>query len=455
MSTKSTARPSVWRLLAAIALAAALPRPADANGRYPQSVSVHFQPGNSQRIVVGATFGMLLSEDDGATWRWTCEQNIGYGGIFDPTYEVSAQGTLYATTFDGLSISHDNGCTWKYADGGLTGHWASDVQIGKDGAVWVTTSSGGMPNDVFVSKNDGTSFQSKGLLHDRAWWKSVRVAPSDPRRIYVTGYQVAAMPLDDSGEPQPTPLFYRSDDGGDHWTDMNFSFAGESQFLLLGVSPTDPDVVFGRINGAVKDTLLRSDNGGMSWTQALTFAGDGADLVAFVIRADGQHVIAGTINFGAMASDDGGLLWHDLSPDPMIKPPRMACIGERPSDGALFTCGANWNPDKMALGRSSDGGKTWQKLMRFIEIDDELACPAGSGHVSKCAGIWQGIACQFGIGKGDAGPLTPDAAVVTPDAGTSTNHPDCGCSISFAAVLLVLPWPRRRRRGESRSPGPF
>jgi BNR/Asp-box repeat len=439
--SKQWVRLSPWRMFVAVVLAAMLPRPADANGRYPQSVSVHFQPGNAQRILVGATFGLLISDDDGATWRWTCEQNIGYGGIFDPIYEISAAGTLYATTFDGLSISRDSGCTWKYAStGGLEGLWSSDVHINaSDGAVWVTTSSGGSPNNVFVSHDDGHTFAAKGLLHDQAWWKSVRSAPSDPNRVYVTGYQVTNGQTDDGGQEQPTPLFYRSDNGGTSWTDMHFSFEGESQFFLLGVSPKNPDLVFGRVNGALKDTLLRSDNGGVSWTPVLTFAGDGADISAFTIRADGEHVIAGTINFGVKLSDDGGETWHD----PPQKP-KMACVGERPADGALFACGANWNPDKMAIGRSSDGGETWTKLMRFIDLDGELTCPAASGHVAKCAGIWQGIACQFGIGKG------PDAGVadasVEPDAGETTSHPDCGCSIGIAAVFVVWPWPRRRRR---------
>jgi photosystem II stability/assembly factor-like uncharacterized protein len=432
-----------WRALFAILLAALLPGAARANGRYPQSVSIHFQPGNSQRIVVGATFGMLLSEDDGATWRWTCEQNVGYGGIFDPTYLVSSAGTIYATTFDGLSITRDKGCTWSYAGGGLAGLWASDITLSEtDGAVWVTTSSGGVANDVFVSNNDGVSFAPAGLTHDQAWWKSVRVAPSDPMRVYVTGYQVVAPAGDDAGDSQPTPLFYRSDNGGTSWTDMAFHFGTESQFLLLGVSPTNPDVVFGRVNGALKDTLLRSTDGGISWSPVLTFDGDGADITAFTFLGDDQHIIAGTINFGVKLSEDGGDTWADPT-----KKPKMACVARRPSDGALFTCGANWNPDKMAIGRSTDGGQTWAPVMRFIDIDNELSCPAGSGHVNKCAGFWQGIACQFGIGKQDAGVGVADAAVGADASDTGPGQKsDCGCSLSFAALFVLLPWPRRRRR---------
>jgi hypothetical protein len=128
----------------------------------------------------------------------------------------------------------------------------------------------------------------------------------------------------------------------------------------------------------------------------------------------------------------------------------MACAGQRPSDGALYACGANWNPDKMALGRSSDGGETWAKQMRFVELDDELSCPAGTGHAVKCAGLWEGIAIQFGIGVPDAGPVPADATPGTEDGGDKTSpKPDCGCSLAFASVLLAAPWPRRRRRGSA------
>ncbi len=445
----SSRRISLWRALAAIALAAALPTSADANGRYPQTTSITFQPGNQQRIFVGATFGLLISEDDGASWRWTCEQNIGYGGVFDPVYAVSAPGTIYATTFDGLSISRDSGCHWSYAGGGLAGHWASDVQVTADGAIWVTTSSGGMPNDVFVSQNDGVGFTSVGLLHDRAWWKSVRVAPTDPTRVYVTGYQLADESVD-GGDGMPTPLLYRGElvAGVWAWTELPFAYEDESQFFLLAVSPIDPDVVFARVNGALRDTLLRSDNGGLSWAPVLSFDGDGADLVSFVVRQDGLHLIAGTIGYGVRVSDDGGNTWSEPT-----QQPKMACVGERsgatPRDqAALFTCGANWNPDRLAIGRSTDGGQTWQKTMRFIDLDNELACPAGDGHNDKCAGLWTGIACQFGIGKPDAG-VGPDASI-EPDAGAPPSPgPDCGCSMGLAAVLLVVPWPRRRRPPEA------
>src|ERR671939_416438 len=47
--------------------------PARANGAFPDEFSVHFPPNAPHRILIGANFGLLVSEDDGATWRYACE----------------------------------------------------------------------------------------------------------------------------------------------------------------------------------------------------------------------------------------------------------------------------------------------------------------------------------------------------------------------------------------------
>lgn len=419
-------------LAAAAVLAAATP--AAANGRFPASNSITFVPGDPQTMYLGVTFGLLGSRDGGATWRWTCEVNVGYSGTYDPVYAASPAGTLYATTYDGLSISRDGGCSFAFAGAPLAGLWISDVTVAEDGAVWAVTASGGLANDVFVSRDDGMTFGSVGLVMDRAWWKTVRVAPSDPQRVYVSGYQ-----LEEAGEGS-WPLLYRSDDGGANWTSIPVLFHTNPVLLLLGVSATDPDLLFARIDGVQADSLVRSTDGGLSFTTALTFA---AQLTAFAGRADGTTFFAGALAEGVRVSHDGGASWQTPAEQPV-----MACAGERP-DGVLFACGANWNPDRFALGRSVDG-ETWEKVFRFVELAGDLECPAASSHGVSCAPLWPAIATQFGIGVPDAGPGTPDAAPAGADGGG--DGPGCGgCAISLGLAGAVALWPRRRGR---RAPPP-
>src|SRR5512147_2334758 len=92
-------------------LIAALAQVASANGRASATSTIHFQEGAEQNIVAGMTFGVLLSHDGGTTWHWMCEDAVGYGGMWDPDYSYEPNGTVFATTFDGLRSMSD-GCTF-------------------------------------------------------------------------------------------------------------------------------------------------------------------------------------------------------------------------------------------------------------------------------------------------------------------------------------------------------
>jgi hypothetical protein len=50
-----------------------------ANGAFPDEFSIHFRPSAPHRIFVGPNFGLLVSEDDGATWRYACEPWVTEG----------------------------------------------------------------------------------------------------------------------------------------------------------------------------------------------------------------------------------------------------------------------------------------------------------------------------------------------------------------------------------------
>jgi hypothetical protein len=436
---------SVWRArrlaLSLASIVGLWPSVAAANGRFPASVDVHTRPGNEQTILLPTTFGLLLSNDDGASFRWVCENAVGYGGgNYDPDYAIHGDGSIYATTFEGLRVSRDGGCTWTTFADPLTDHWVGEVEIDAAGNVWAATSSGAMANDVFLSTDGGMTFSPKGLLHSAAWWKSLRVAPGDPDRVYVSGYLIAGAKAD--GGSEPAALLYRSDNGGDTWTELptgDFVFGTQPQLFVEAISPTNPDIVFARVFGVVGgtgDALYRSTDQGASFTKVLEMEDF---ITAFHIRPDGATVLAGTVNAGVRISRDGGATFSLLA-----GAPKMACVGER-DDGTLFSCGTNWAPDQFTLGRSTDGA-TWRKVLRFCEIAGPLSCPAGTMQHDTCeVTLWPALTAQFGIpcGSGDAGPAAVDAAA--PDGDGKTGSGTClGCGIALIGVAFVLP--RRRRR---------
>jgi hypothetical protein len=101
-----------WSIALVALLAPALAR---GNGRAPLTNGIHFQPGDDRSIYLATTFGLLISRDDGCSFRWICEQNLGYAGTFDPKYRIARDGTIFATTYTGLRVSRDGGCSFATA----------------------------------------------------------------------------------------------------------------------------------------------------------------------------------------------------------------------------------------------------------------------------------------------------------------------------------------------------
>jgi photosystem II stability/assembly factor-like uncharacterized protein len=396
----------------------ASPAPSRANGRKPEyPINVAFKPGDSQSMYVGATFGFIQSHDDGAHWSWTCEQNVGYTGFYDPVYAVDSMGTIFATTPMGITESHDGGCNFMPAGGTTAGNYMADIQVASDGTIWTVSGSATGTNDVWVSRDHGATFTSANNPLPNGFWKTIRVAPTDPNRIYVTGFTVAGT--------SPTPLLYRSDDAGTSWTPIPFTMPNVTLLLLLGVSPTNEDVVFARVDDPMADHLLRSSNGTMTFTDVYDLNGD--DISGFVARADGTTVLAGGHGADVISSTDDGVTWQSVAGTPTVN-----CLGER-GDGALFVCSEALLAPQMALGKSSDGA-SWTKIMGWENLTD-LQCPSDSRHATMCS--FTGTACQLTKAcPPDGGPgngVTPGAPSV------------CGCGIASALIIFVIPRRRRKR----------
>src|SRR5437868_11098487 len=119
-----------WAASCAVALLGSLvgaPRAARANGAFPDEFSVHFPPDAPHRILIGANFGLLVSEDDGATWRYSCEpwvvagSNAALASANVGFYQVTATGAILANSVN-LTRSSDVACTWPISTGSVSAH---------------------------------------------------------------------------------------------------------------------------------------------------------------------------------------------------------------------------------------------------------------------------------------------------------------------------------------------
>src|SRR5260221_516692 len=99
-------------------LAATVSEAALANGRYPAAGQIVVNPNDKSNLLVRATYGVLSTHGRGASWFWTCELAVGYGGSEDPMFAISSTSSILVGTFEGLAISHD-GCDYSFYPGPL------------------------------------------------------------------------------------------------------------------------------------------------------------------------------------------------------------------------------------------------------------------------------------------------------------------------------------------------
>src|SRR5438067_13629592 len=102
-----------------------------ANGAFPDEFSIHFPVSSPRKIFIGANFGLLVSEDDGATWRYSCEpwvvagSNAALASANVGFYQVTAAGAILANSVN-LTRSSDVACTWPISTGSVGGQIVTD-----------------------------------------------------------------------------------------------------------------------------------------------------------------------------------------------------------------------------------------------------------------------------------------------------------------------------------------
>jgi MYXO-CTERM domain-containing protein len=454
-------RPGVWLkfayLLALLGIGAA-PRRAAANGAFPESDAVLLPVDHPQRIILSTNFGLIISDDEGATWQWTCERPET---SMASTYAIGAppQEFLYALSPEvGLASSDDVSCGWIRDGGALANTIATDffpdpIDARRVLAIAPVPADAGIGADVvYESMDGGETFDATPIYVAPPGDQlvGVEIARSDPRIIYVA---IAA--------PGPHPALARSDDAGATWSTFDLQPSiGARTARIIAVDPVDANVVYLRAIGAGAELLAISRDGGMTFTTPITLAG--GSLSAFARLASGTVLVAGllpgdggTTAGVAWRSGDGGVTFDDWMLTPM---PRLRALAER--DGRLYLAGSNYS-DGWALAVSTDEGRTIQPVARYDQVSAVRPCVAAicQDLCDEQAGrrLWAPEVCNpssLDGGSADAGDGGGDAG---PPPKTSSG---CGCSSAAApgadaGVAIALLFfatarrssARRRRRG--------
>lgn len=411
-------------------------RTALANGRFPAADQLLIDPNDPAHIVVRTTFGFVESRDGGKEWLWTCEDIIGRIANQDPPFAVTGDGSvIVAVPFEGVSVTHDHGCTWTKAPAPLAGQLAVDVTLEPDDAagVLVLTST----NDTDLDAGPGAPPEFRNLVvetkdHGATWSPigaplardfiaaTIEIARSDTKRIYASGV---------FGEPLKGAI-ERSEDGGKTW--MRAIVPAGSDLGGVYISAIDAhnaDRLFVRvlaqadpITNFTPTTLLESTDKGNTWREvAKTEEG----MLGFALSPDGGKLAYGTIGQGVFLGPSDG-----SGPLAKVSEIQNRCLTW--SAAGLYACGTDLgrsglasgsSPDTtptFAVGLSRDMGKSYDTLYKLFQTCPTV-CPDDSRYNRVCRMTWEmipGVTTATGA-TGETCSVSW-AKTALPEGGTST-----------------------------------
>ncbi len=398
-----------WSLVLALGLA---PARASADGAFPDSSQLLLPADRPNEIVLATNFGLVMSEDDGASWSLVCEPAIG---AFVSLYQLGADDTLYADDVTGLLTSSDGGCTWTRAAGGVAGGAVPDAFPDPSDARHVLAiatpagDGGAEAPAVFESRDRGLTFAAPPLYSPplpTLALTGVEIARSSPSDVYLTLYSYQAH----------SPFIAHSANGGAGFDVADESAAIHAPMRLAAVDANDPQTLYLRVQYDSGDALAISHDAGATVALALEVMGP---MSAFLQRASGT-LLVGTIlgpsyRSNATANASGFEVWPNA--------PHVRALAER--GGQVYVAADNYQ-DGFALARSSDEGAHWQPLLSFSDIQGPKACAT---PLSVCVAQWPALAAVLGA-RAEPAPSPP--SVMAPDLGAAPppETPGCGCRLA-------------------------
>ncbi len=392
---------------------------ARANGRFPESNQIVFAENDPDLVMLRVTFGLLVSHDRGHTFDWVCETSIGFSGIEDPMYAVTPSRSYVATTFQGLTVSRDQGCNWSFVEGDLAHQVFIDLtsqpRDRKDIVVFASSydKQDEQGNILFSSrlwetKDEARTFQQLGdRLDPTLLGYTVDLTPTDPNRLYLTAVRNAGT--------KPTAILLTSKNRGQTWEEMEVPLINNERSLwVAGVDPNDAERVYlrtaqGAIDRPTRLLLREATEGGAPTLRILHSAPDA--LLGFALAPDGSKVYVGSPKGGVHVASTSDFVFQQRSSQ------EVQCLGIS-ADG-LWACSNE--AAGFVAGLSKDDGATFEPRLHFCDIRGPLACAPGTTTYDRCIAAWAAQRATLGCGPdSSSGGSNDSGAGSTGDAGPAT-----------------------------------
>jgi hypothetical protein len=382
---------------------------ARANGRFPAAGMLVAQPNDPSHLVLRATYGLLFSSDGGASWDWLCESPVGYGGAEDPSVVLTGSGAVLVGTFKGMQRSADRGCTWSRDSKlpasivDMTTRPSAPDRVYALSCLYSKAGDAGplFDSELFVSDDAGEHWVSRGALDPTVLYDGIEVAPSDPKRVYLSG-------IHSRGKDTTGALLVSNDDGR-HWAEHPVAFGPSDRGVYVaGVDPHDANLVYVRTSGPETNRLTVSDDGGKSSRVIYTDAA----LQGFALADDGATVYAGSAKGGLARASRGEYRFEKAWAK------GVQCLTSVGSE--LWACTPT--STGFVVGASRDRGDTFGSKLTLAGMRGPLQGCAGANAAAQCTTEWAALRALVAI---DAGATIVDAGA--PTASAPPARRGCGC----------------------------
>jgi len=351
----------------------------------PQGTGILWAPGDTktssagavvaapERMLVQTNRGLMISSDGQASFQYLCSDVI-WGTDTTPTpILVTSDGQLAVATFaNGLVTGSADLCDWHSATGPLGGGAATFDVVGVPGQPrrrYLLASTAPSSTGLFRSDDAGATWTAVG--DGQVPYTRVRVAPSDPNRIYRSAVDVAA----------DATLVHKlsvSTDGGNTAVEHLIPLgSNELQARLLAVDPGDPDRVYLHVEATsleLPERLIVTTDAGKSFATLATMT----SMNGFTMSPDGLTVWVGGAE-GLWRSRDRGAHFEAIPGSGLT---RVGCLDAH--GGRLYACGVT--EGNFDISVSSDDGESFQRLLAFADVKTGVACPDSSSVGMTCPG---------------------------------------------------------------------
>jgi MYXO-CTERM domain-containing protein len=433
-----------------------------ANGRFPRAQRVLADPDDPRRLVVGATYGLLATDDGGETWGVVCESSFAGMplGSFDCTFDRVEGGALLAAFGDAMTRAEPPYCEFSRVLGGDMTNRVVDFSVlpstPNDVLAILTRRVGGSGTSVLAHSSDGgRNFTEIGMALPFVDNFAVTVdrAPSLPSRVYVSGVDATSQ-----------SLLLVSEDGGETFEERPIPNVAEDAVpYIAAVHPTLADTVFVRTDGYgddgfgvrnADDALLVTRDAGATWQELLR---GGAKLYGFALSPAGDRVLAGfgdprdvTIDPQALGIHSASVGIDTVSDFTRVTTEAVSCLLWTPR--GLYVCATDFEVG-FHLGFRQDadfagGLSTFTRLLELPNVVGPLECPAGTTGAT-CAAEWPATCSAFsascagaaGSAAGTAGSAASGGAAPAGGAsGTREPRDDSGCGCRVGAHGELAGW---------------